>query len=61
MRNVYKGFQAGKMAIPKLHMAKLNNDFTKMHGPSLKRPAIRMEKPQGPKKAPRAPGKHPGY
>ena len=42
MRNVYKGFQMGQTAMPKLHMDKLNTDFTKMHSPTLKRPAIRI-------------------
>ena len=56
MRNVYKGFQMGQTAMPKLHMDKLNTDFTKMHSPTLKRPAIRIENPKAAKKAPRAPG-----
>ena len=60
MRNVYKGFQVGKTAVPKLHMDKVNSDFSKMHGPTLKRPAIRIEKPQAAKKAPKMPGRNPG-
>ena len=60
MRNVFKGFQMGKTAVPKLHMDKVNSDFTKMHAPSLKRPAIRIETPKAAKKAPRMPGKNPG-
>jgi len=31
MRNVFKGFQVAKMAVPKLHEVKINQGFAKMH------------------------------
>jgi len=56
MRNVIKGFQASKMAIPKAHMANINREFNSLHAPSgrhymPKPPAAPMPK------MPRAPGR----
>ena len=59
MRNVFKGFQASKLAVPKLHQTKINSEFNTHHAPSLKRPVLRIEKQQTPKIAKR-PGRNPG-
>lgn len=59
MRNVYKGFQTAKMAVPKLHMQKINQAFDTHHAPGLKRPVLRLEKGQTAKRV-RMPGKNPG-
>jgi len=59
MRNVFKGFQTSQMAIPKVHMAKINADFNVHHAPVLKRPALRIDRQVMPKNALR-PGKNPG-
>lgn len=59
MRNVYKGFQTSKMAVPKVHAAKLNQAYDIHHAPGLKRPALRLEKGQTAKRV-RMPGKNPG-
>lgn len=59
MRNLFKGYQASKMAVPKVHMAKINQAFSNHHAPALKRPVLRIEKQQVAKPAHR-PGKNPG-
>lgn len=59
MRNVVKGFQASKLAVPKVHMAKINQAFDMHHAPSLKRPALRIETQKFAKRVKR-PGKNPG-
>lgn len=59
MRNVVKGFQASKLAVPKVHMANINKAFNQHHAPTLKRPVLRIEKQQTAKIAKR-PGKNPG-
>lgn len=59
MRNVYKGFQTAKMAVPKLHVASINKAFDTHHAPGLKRPALRLEKGQTTKRV-HMPGKNPG-
>lgn len=59
MRNVFKGFQVSKMAVPKLHVAKMNQAFNVHHTPSLKRPVGRLEKQATAKTASR-PGKNAG-
>lgn len=59
MRNVFKGFQVSKMAIPKIHEAKINQGFSSMHTPSLKKSFLRQEKPITAKNASR-PGKNAG-
>ena len=43
MRNVFKGFQVAKMAVPKLHEAKINQGFAKMHAPAMTR-TVRIPK-----------------
>jgi hypothetical protein len=43
MRNVFKGFQVAKMAVPKLHEAKINQGFAKMHAPPMSR-TVRIPK-----------------
>lgn len=43
MRNVVKGFQASHLAVPKLHVSKINKAFDVHHAPTLKRPALRQE------------------
>jgi hypothetical protein len=59
MRNVVKGFQASKMAVPKVHAVKIQQAFDAHHAPSnVKR--VRIDKPTLPKKAPRMPGRNPG-
>lgn len=61
MRNVFKGFQASHLAVPKLHAAKINKAFDVHHAPSLKRPALRQEYGSKlPKKAGKMLGKVPG-
>jgi len=35
MRNVVKGFQFAKMAVPKIHADRLNAAFSSFHGPRL--------------------------
>lgn len=45
MRNVYKGYQAGKMAIPKVHVASINKGLTAMHTPKMPR-EVRVPKEQ---------------
>lgn len=59
MRNVVKGFQASKLAVPKVHQVKMNAAFNNHHAPTLKRPVLRIEKQQTAKNASR-PGKNPG-
>lgn len=59
MRNVFKGYQTSKMAVPKLHQMAINKEFSNHHAPALKRPALRIEKPVTPKIAKR-PGKNAG-
>lgn len=59
MRNVFKGFQTSHMAVPKIHMAKINSQFNTHHAPTLKRGALRIDKQQVAKNALR-PGKNPG-
>ncbi|MDE3021593.1 MAG: hypothetical protein KGI54_07005 [Pseudomonadota bacterium] len=61
MRNVFKGYQVGKMAVPKLHEAKINTGFAKMHAPPMAA-HVRIEKPILPKtaKGMRAVGKYKG-
>jgi len=56
MRNVYKGYQVSKMAMPKGHMESLNKAFSQMHGP---RPEREIRKPPAAEKLPRLP-KRPG-
>jgi hypothetical protein len=61
MRNVYKGYQVSKMAMPKGHMESLNKAFSQMHGP---RPAHFVEKPPKAQKVPtlpKRPGKNKGF
>ena len=43
MRNVFKGYQVAKMAVPKLHEAKINQGFAKMHAPPMAR-TVRIPK-----------------
>jgi hypothetical protein len=43
MKNVYKGFQVSKLAIPTVHAAKINADFVKVHSPTYKRPFLRLD------------------
>lgn len=43
MRNVFKGFQVAKLAVPKLHEAKINQGFAKMHAPAMTR-TVRIPK-----------------
>ena len=43
MRNVFKGFQVAKMAVPKQHEAKINQGFAKMHAPPMTR-TVRIPK-----------------
>lgn len=44
MRNVFKGFQVSKLAVPKLHEAKINQGFAKMHAPPMAK-TVRIPKP----------------
>ena len=37
MRNVFKGYQVSKLAVPKMHEAKINQGFAKMHTPPMSR------------------------
>lgn len=37
MRNVFKGFQVSKLAVPKVHEARINTSFQKMHAPPYAR------------------------
>jgi hypothetical protein len=64
MRNVFKGYQASKMAIPKVHERAINNGYMSMHGGkvnTLKRPVLRLESTvKAAKKAPKMPGRNPG-
>lgn len=53
MRNVYKGYQAGKMAIPEVHVAAVNKGFMSMHAPKMPR-EVRIPKEQTAKTAKRA-------
>lgn len=58
MRNVFKGFQTSHMAVPKIHMAKINQAYTTMHAPkNITR--VRQEKPQVAKRA-KMIGRNPG-
>ena len=41
MKNVYKGFQVGKMAVPKIHAAKINSEFSSRHTLTAKRPFLK--------------------
>ena len=60
MRNVFKGFQASKMAIPKIHMDSINSGFKSTHAITAKRPALRMESGIKLPKKVKLPGKNPG-
>ncbi len=59
MRNVYKGYQVGKLAIPKAHVASINTMYANTHGVGLRRPVVRPEKAITAKYAER-PGKNAG-
>lgn len=52
MRNVFKGFQTSHLAVPKVHVAKINQQFNAHHAPSLHRPALKIEKQQSVKRVP---------
>jgi hypothetical protein len=43
MRNVFKGYQVSKLAVPKQHEAKINQGFAKMHAPPMTR-TVRIPK-----------------
>ena len=43
MRNVFKGYQVSKLAVPKLHEAKINQGFAKMHAPPMAK-SVRIPK-----------------
>lgn len=58
MRNVAKGFQVSHLAVPKLHMAAINQHFTTYHAPKLHLSVPRIGKPTTAKTANR-PGKNP--
>lgn len=58
MRNVFKGFQTSHMAVPKIHMAKINQSFASMHAPKGIR-QVREPKMQTAKRA-HMPGRNPG-
>jgi hypothetical protein len=51
MRNVFKGYQVSKMAVPKLHEAKINQGFAKMHAPPMAR-QVKMPKETVARRAP---------
>ena len=59
MRNVVKGFQVSHLALPKVHMAAINQHFNNYHAPSLHMQSPRVGKPTTAKNANR-PGKNPG-
>ena len=44
MRNVFKGYQVSKLAVPKQHEAKINQGFAKMHAPPMAK-SVRIPKP----------------
>ena len=61
MRNVFKGFQASKLAVPKSHATSINKAYDTHHAPALKRPGLRLEYGSKlPKKAGKLPGRNPG-
>ena len=60
MRNVVKGFQMSKMAVPKVHEKMINSGFAAMHEPKLRRPALRLNDRIGVAKNATRPGKNPG-
>lgn len=43
MKNVFKGFQASHLAVPKIHAASINSGFKATHALGLKKPTLRME------------------
>jgi len=51
MRNVFKGYQVAKMAVPKLHEAKINQGFAKMHALPMTR-QVKIPKEVTAKRAP---------
>lgn len=59
MRNVVKGFQVSKLAMPKIKMAKINKQYDIYHSPSVHRAGLRPGKQATAKNAGR-PGKNPG-
>lgn len=61
MKNVYKGYQVSKMAMPKGHLESLNKAFSQMHGP---KPSHYIPKPPRPEplpKLPKRPGRNKGF
>lgn len=58
MRNVFKGFQVGKMAVPKVHMEKINKSFSSYHSPHPRSPSFGTLSRKAPAglKVPKRPG-----
>lgn len=59
MRNVVKGFQIAKMAVPKPVAMKIQTDFNVHHAPALQNTRLRFAIPKPPRNATIA-GKNPG-
>jgi hypothetical protein len=61
MRNVYKGYQASKSAMPKTSVAAINKSYSMYHSGRIHMPTVRLNYGiKMPKKAPRMPGRNPG-
>ena len=61
MKNVYKGFQTSKTAVPKVHEAAINKSYSRYHGGGLRMLRPRLDVTMKlPKKAPKMPGRNPG-